>query len=116
MSLSTPTTPSIEERLARLESIRTTFAPPAPPIAEHAKIPTWLGVVNAGTLLAVIIAIGSFGYYLGGINSTLSTTSANVEKLNNAVSGTSRESITNRLSVIETKIDSINKSPQRSVK
>jgi hypothetical protein len=114
MSLSTPTTPSIEERLARLEGIRTTFAPPVP-TTEHAKIPTWLGVVNAGTLLAVIIAIGSFGYYLGGINSTLSATSANVEKLNNAVTGTSRESITNRLSVIETKIDSINK-PARSGK
>ncbi len=111
MSAYTPTVPhaSVEERLARLESMATTVVPSIPP-APTAKIPTWLAVLNVGTLLAVVIAVVTFAFYLGGLNNTAITTAQNLDKLNTAVVGTSRDSIASRLSVIETKLDALPRS------
>ena len=66
---------------------------------EKRKILT--GVVQVGTLLAII----SFAFWLGTLSSTVNDTSRKLDKLNDAVIGSSKDSLSNRLSIIETKLD-----------
>jgi hypothetical protein len=72
-----------------------------------ATIPTWLKIVNVSTLLAILIAVVTFAFYLGGMSNKLTVTAQNVENLNNAVAGAHRDSIASRISVIETKLDNL---------
>ena len=67
---------------------------------------TWTNVLQIGTLIAVL----SFAFWLGSLSTKVSMQS---DKLNESVAGASRDSISSRLSVIETKIDALAAKPQQ---
>ena len=110
MSTSVPTTPhvSIEERLDRLENMRTTVGFPGP-AQPQVRPHTWTNVVQIGTLIALL----SFAFWLGSLSTKVSMQSDKLDKLNESVAGASRDSISSRSSVIETKIDALAAKPQQ---
>ena len=63
-------------------------------------------MLQIGTLIAVL----SFAFWLGSLSTKVSMQS---DKLNESVAGASRDSISSRLSVIETKIDALAAKPQQ---
>ena len=109
MSTSAPTNPhvpTVEERLSRLEGMRTTLGITAP-AQPQVKPPVFSNILQIGTLIAVL----SFAFWLGSLSTKVSVASEKIDRLNESVAGASKDSISSRLSVIETKIDSMNKSP-----
>lgn len=71
------------------------------------NFPQWLTSILQGVTLATVI--GS-AFWLGSLSATVSRSAEKVDKLNDAVMGVGRDGISNRLSVIETKLDGLDKS------
>jgi hypothetical protein len=104
--MSASVTPSIadkigelEKRIQQMESVRGELASPAPPM----KPPSlWLTNLLQGVTLVTVMGAA---FWLGSLSSTVSATATKVDKLVDAVSGTSRYSLTSRITVIQTKLD-----------
>ncbi len=96
----------LRRKISQLENRQTSVT--ALPLSKaEVKIPTWLALVNVGTILTVVFAIVAFSYYLGSLNNTVSTTALRVERLENAVTGASKDSLSGRMAVVETKLGSV---------
>ena len=96
----------LENRLRHLESVRASMSnsvgvpsPPKPPSL-------WLTNLLQGVTL---VTIAASAFWLGSLSSTVSSTSNKLDKLNESVMGVSRDSVSSRMSVIETKLDSLDK-------
>src|SRR5215472_915544 len=76
------------------------------PVQRSAAISSWLATALQGITLAAIVG---FAFWFSSLSNTVSNTSQKVDKLNDAVVGVSRDSLSNRLTVIETKLDAIDK-------
>jgi hypothetical protein len=94
----------LELRLGRLESVKASvgnqFGVATPP-----RQSLWITNLLQGVTL---VTIAASAFWLGSLSSTVSSTSAKVDRLTDAVSG-SKDSLSSRASVIETKLDEINK-------
>lgn len=94
----------LETRLRQLESVRASMSN-AIGVASPPKAPSlWLTNILQGVTLVTIAAAA---FWLGSLSSTVAATSGKVDKLTEAVTGVSRESLSSRVSVIETKLDAI---------
>jgi len=67
--------------------------------------PEWLVTTLQGITLATIVGCA---FWLGSLSSTVSRSAEKLDKLSDAVMNPSRDGMANRLSVIETKLDTIN--------
>jgi hypothetical protein len=95
----------IENRLRQLESMRVSVG--TAPVASAPRPPSlWFTNLLQGVTLVTIAACA---FWLGSLSSTVSTTSGKLDKLNDAVMGISKDSLSSRVSVIETKLDEANK-------
>jgi hypothetical protein len=80
---------------------------PAPVVAPPSRPPS-LWITNALQSITLAAIVGC-AFWLGSLNATVSNTSAKVDKLTDTISGVAKESLSNRTSVLETKLDEINK-------
>lgn len=97
----------LESRLRHLESLRASVSNmgvAATPVAAPPSL--WLTNILQGLTLAT--AIGA-AFWLGSLSGTVNASAAKIDKLTDSVAGTSRESISSRLSVIETRLDTMDK-------
>ena len=96
----------LEARLSHLESFRASMSN-AVGVAPPAKPPSLLftNLLQGVTLVTVVAA----AFWLGSLNGTVSATASKLDKLSDSVSGASRDSMSSRLSVIETRLDSLDK-------
>jgi|ERR1051326_76138 hypothetical protein len=76
-------------------------------------VPQWLTSLLQGITLTAIIG---FAFWLGTLSGTVNRSAEKVDKLSDAMIGPSRESVSNRLSVIETKLDSLDKRLEQPTK
>ena len=97
------------ERVASLADIR------VEPLAETMSRPTTqsqssiAGWVTTAMQSVTLVTIVGCAFWLGSLSTTVSRTSQNLDKLNDAVVGVSRDSVSNRLIAIETKLENIDK-------
>lgn len=66
-----------------------------------------VGWVTAALQSVTLVAIVACAFWLGALSSTVSNASQKLDKLNDGVVGISRDSLSNRLIAIETKLDII---------
>jgi hypothetical protein len=92
----------LKKRIIQLESGRATIAPQ--PTFKSPSL--WLTNMLQGVTLAAIVGCA---FWLGALSSTISSASMKVDKLADSVAGASKESLSRRISVIETKLDSLDK-------
>lgn len=67
------------------------------------------GWVTAALQSVTLVAIVACAFWLGALSTTVSNTSQKLDKLNDGVVGISRDSLSNRLIAIETKLDTMDK-------
>lgn len=95
----------LETRLDRLEKIGTTVVQATPSTSQSPPQSLWLTNILQGVTLVTIAACA---FWLGSMSSTVSSTSTKVDKLSDAVVGTSKDSLNSRMAVMETKLDGMN--------
>lgn len=69
-------------------------------------IPGWVTTALQGITLATIVGCA---FWLGTLSATVSRSAEKIDKLNDAVIGVGKDGLSNRLSVIETKLDAIDR-------
>lgn len=84
----------LEKRIQQMESVG--GSPPMKPPS------LWLTNLLQGVTLVTVIGAA---FWLGSLGSTVNATATKLDKLSDAVSGTSRDSLTSRITVLETKFD-----------
>ncbi len=108
-----PPTPSstnelneLEDRIKALESrYSTVTAPPAMPVAPEKPNNHWVSNLLQGVTLITIVG---FAFWLGTLSTNLRQNTEKVDKMYSVVLE-SKDSISARLAVIETKLDAIDK-------
>lgn len=74
--------------------------------SNHTGIVGWVTAALQGVTLVTIVACA---FWLGALSTTVANTSQKLDKLNDGVVGISRDSLSNRLIAIETKLDIIDR-------
>jgi hypothetical protein len=68
--------------------------------------PGWITTALQSVTLVTIVGCA---FWLGSLSNTVTNTSQKLDKLNDGIAGISKDSVSNRLIAIETKLDSIEK-------
>lgn len=87
--------------------------PPVPDVV-FKNSPNIAGWVTTTLQSVTLLAIVGCAFWLGQLSTTVSNTSQKLDKLNDGVVGISRDSLSNRLSVIEATLASIDKKVEAS--
>jgi hypothetical protein len=70
------------------------------------NIAGWVATLLQSVTLVTIVGCA---FWLGSLSTTVSNTSQKLDKLNDGIVGISKDSLSNRLATIETKLDNIDK-------
>jgi len=90
----------LKKRITQLETVRTSYTSPV--FSQPSRSRFW----NVLEMIGLVAVAGAI-FWLGSINSTVNATSAKVDKLTDAIMSPSKESISSRMAVLETRIDSM---------
>ena len=85
------------------------FAPESPGRLATPNQTGIVGWVTAALQGVTLVAIVACAFWLGALSTTVANTSQKLDKLNDGVVGISRDSLSNRLIAIETKLDIIDR-------
>ena len=97
-----PDTATVEQRLARLERTSLTAGSS---LVTQSPVPQGWFWKTLQTVSAVAI-IGA-AFWLGGLNSKVEANAVKLDKLYDSVAGVSKDSLNNRMAVVETRLSSI---------
>ena len=87
--------------------------PPVPDVV-FKNSPNIAGWVTTTLQSVTLLAIVGGAFWLGQLSTTVSNTSQKLDKLNDGVVGISKDSLSNRLTTIETKLDNLDKKLESS--
>jgi hypothetical protein len=106
-------------RDAQAERLATVSELPSPPATQAATVPSArrsesaiAGWITTALQSVTLVTIVGCAFWLGSLSTTVASTSQKLDKLNDAVVGVSRDSVSNRLVAIETKLELIEKNTQ----
>lgn len=95
--------PNVSDLLSTTQAVT---EPRPRPASSQSGISGWVTTALQSVTLLAIVACA---FWLGQLSTTVSNTSQKLDKLNDGVVGISRDSLSNRLTTIETKLDIIGK-------
>lgn len=93
---------SIEERIKKLEAVIDRLSMSA---AQEAKPSFITNLLQGVTLLSIV----AFAFWFGTLNGKVDQATIKVDTLTSAISGATKDSLSSRLTAVETKLDSIDK-------
>jgi len=89
--------------------IQDTLEQPMVPDMVYRTSPNIAGWVATLLQSVTLVTIVGCAFWLGSLSTTVSNTSQKLDKLNDGIVGISKDSLSNRLATIETKLDNIDK-------
>jgi hypothetical protein len=125
MSATTPPLSPEAEKEARLRDIqklyeeylrlaegarRASHASSTPERTNYVTSPlsTWLpGVITSVLQGITLVSLLGFAFWFGGVSKTVDNTAERLKTVESAISGDRREGLSNRMSVVETKLDNL---------